>query len=627
MFFNNQILNDCYQILQPIGSGGSSSVYLAYHLRLQKYVVIKKIKGHLPQDFLMRTEVDTLKNLHHPGLPQVYDFIQEQGSVYTVIDYVDGSDLDSFIQNGYRFTEQQLKKYLRQIADVLVYLHSQNPAVIHADIKPGNIIIDGKGNAVLIDFNTSVGENQGNLLGLTLRYASPEQLQLARMLSYGQAAGFNLDPRSDLFSLGATFYELITGRAPVPDRPPKPLHTLGISGYSPSFLMLIDSLLHYDREKRIKSAKKLAHILDRMDGSFVKYLTLRCASILLCATMISAGLYCWIQGAGQQVREDCQSQLRTVQTYISGGYLEQAQQLCDTITADAQMQQYLQKNPQSLAQLYHAMGDIAYYTENYPGAAAYYGYAIDCSDTQDPQAYAVYLRDAAIANAQAGDLQRAQQQLDLARGYNAGASDLMLIEVVIRARQSDTAGSLALAEQLLQTCTQPDICVRAAICAASIAPDVDSRITWLQRAGAYDMGRSVKRGLAAAYAEKANGATSDEKTQALQQAQSLYQELNQSQYASTADRLNYAAVLKMAGEPSRAIQVLEQAQTYDPNNYRIPMELCFVYHELQNSTKASEYCRTAITSWRSYTGLDKLSESSEQIQNLLELGRRYGIGG
>ena len=103
--------------------------------------------------------------------------------------------------------------------------------------------------------------------------------------------------------------------------------------------------------------------------------------------------------------------------------------------------------------------------------------------------------------------------------------------------------------------------------------------------------------------------------------------MNQSQYASTADRLNYAAVLKMAGEPSQAIQVLEQAQTYDPNNYRIPMELCFVYHELQNSTKASEYCRTAITSWRSYTGLDKLSESSEQIQNLLELGRRYGIGG
>ena len=156
MLTANVILNETYQIIRPIGKGGMGVVYLAYHLRLQKYVVVKRIAQNITGRLSARTEADILKNLHHPNLPQVYDFVQEGSSVYTVIDYIDGEDLGSYIRSGYVFSEQELVRWMRQLAQALEYLHSRTPPVLHMDIKPGNIMIDRQGNAVLIDFNISL---------------------------------------------------------------------------------------------------------------------------------------------------------------------------------------------------------------------------------------------------------------------------------------------------------------------------------------------------------------------------------------------------------------------------------------------------------------------------------------
>lgn len=628
MLLQNQIINGTYQILSPIGSGGTSSVYLGYHLRLQKNVVIKQLRGTFSKDFLLRTEVDILKNLHHPCLPQVYDFIQDQDSVYTVIDYVDGYDLDAYIRSGTKFPEPYIKRYLRQIAEVLDYLHSQSTSVIHSDIKPGNIIINQEGNAILIDFNTSIGGNQGNLLGLTMPYASPEQIELARYAVYGRKAPFEMDGRSDLYSLGATFYELISGIRPTPGVPPAPLHTMGLTEYSRDLLVLIDRLMAYDREKRIKSAKKLVTAIERLDSRYKTYFVLRCVSLLLSAAMIGGGLYCLIRGSQRKTLETYMNRYQTASAYVTQGYLDQAEQICDQIISDGKMQAFFQKSPGELAKFYHILGDISYYREEYGTAAAYYRYASDHCPASEQSNRSVYLRDAAIAAAESGDLRGAAALLEKAREENAAGEDLQLIALVIHARSGDFEKCSEGARQLLATCQNPTICRRAAMAAASAAKDISTRIAWLETARAYDSGRTTLRALAVAYGEKAQQAdTAVVQQAALREACNLYSQLCDSVYASANDRLNYSIVLRMAGDEDAARQVLLEALNYDPENYRILANLCFISYEQGDSSNASAYCAAALKAWQEDTSADRMSETEEEILNLLEIARRFGIGG
>lgn len=624
MFYENQVLNGTYQIMKPIGSGGTSSVYLAYHLRLMKYVVVKQLRGVQFTDPRVRTEVDILKNLRHSNLPQVYDFFEEQGAVYTVIDFVNGYDLESYIRSGTRFTQAQLKRYLHQIAQALAYMHSKNPAVIHSDIKPGNIIIDQNGDAILIDFNTSLGANRGNLLGLTLPYASPEQIQMARCISAGYQPDLILDPRSDLYSLGATFYELITGIRPMAGTVPAPLRSMGLTQYSDSFLMLIDSLMVTDREKRIPSAKKLITAIERLEGSYWTMFALRCVSLIMSAAIFSTGVYCLIHGTQQETAERFQHTYQSIVRYIFQGDLELADRSCDAVFADGQLQQYLQQEPEALAQMYHAIGDVEYYSGNYAAAAANYYYAISCSQQLDDTLKAVYNRDAAVAYAQAGETANAKLFLEAARAANATANDLLLIEVVLASQSGDEKACLDAAQQLCNQCTDPQICLRGALSASSVAKSTDDRIRWLEKAKSYGGGKTAQRSLAVAYAERYRETA--QKTD-LENAITLYRELCNSEYASLEDMLNYATVLRMDDRLQDAAKVLKSGLNTYPNHYRLLMDLCFIYHSLGDATQTSVYCDQALRAWKADVSEGKLSEASEQVQNLLEIARRYGIGG
>ena len=199
MLNNGLIIDNIYQIISEIGSGGMGVIYLGYHLRLRKYIVLKKLKDSRKDIRQLRNEVDILKGLHHSYLPQVYDFINYNGSVYTVIDYIEGYDLKYYIDNNYQITEGQLIKWLRQLCEVLDYLHSHNPQVLHSDIKPANIIITTSGDYVkLIDFGLSDTESilTGKDPAGTWRYAAPEIL-----------AGERADESCDIYSLGIIIKE------------------------------------------------------------------------------------------------------------------------------------------------------------------------------------------------------------------------------------------------------------------------------------------------------------------------------------------------------------------------------------------------------------------------------------
>lgn len=171
------ILDGTYEVVGQIGAGGGGIVYKARHLRLQTDVVIKKIKEEVREKVKLRQEVDILKQLKHPYLPRVYDFLETEDGVYTIMDYIQGEDLDTAIKRQGKFSQKQVKKWAEQLGDVLAYLHSRKPAIIHSDIKPANIMLTESGDICLIDFNISLAAGAGAeaAVGISAGFSPPEQ--------------------------------------------------------------------------------------------------------------------------------------------------------------------------------------------------------------------------------------------------------------------------------------------------------------------------------------------------------------------------------------------------------------------------------------------------------------------
>lgn len=171
------IISDTYQIVEQIGSGAGGIVYKARHLRLETDVVIKKIKDEVFGRIESRQEADILKKLKHPYLPRVYDFIETENGVYTVMDFIQGENLDTIVKQHGKYAQKQVSEWAKQLGEALSYLHSQNPPIIHGDIKPSNIMLTKDGDICLIDFNISlaVGGTMESAVGISAGFSPPEQ--------------------------------------------------------------------------------------------------------------------------------------------------------------------------------------------------------------------------------------------------------------------------------------------------------------------------------------------------------------------------------------------------------------------------------------------------------------------
>lgn len=208
-----EIFEDTYQIIEKLDEGAGGIVYKAYHQRLKKSVVIKKIKGNMALD-ACRKEVDILKNLRNSYLPQVLDFLVTDEGIYTVMSYIPGKSFKHLMDEHRAFTVNQLARWGMQLCNALSYLHNQNPPIIHGDIKPSNIMLTPDGNICLIDFNISFYLDEDVVLGYTNGYTSPEQYILALDSETARpiANYARIDEKSDIYSVGATFYHIVTGK-------------------------------------------------------------------------------------------------------------------------------------------------------------------------------------------------------------------------------------------------------------------------------------------------------------------------------------------------------------------------------------------------------------------------------
>lgn len=217
-----------YQIVRAIGHGGFGAVYEAINQHPPPERVALKENFDPDNMSQLQREFAVLRHLHHDNLPQYYATFEAQGNAYLVMELVPGQSLsDIQRQSQGRLPETQVLGYAVQLCDVLSYLHSQNPPVLHRDIKPANIRFTPSGLIKLVDFGLFKQGTQTTTpsrRGLSVAYAPIEQ--------YG-GQSYRTDPRSDIYSLGATLYHLLTGQEPLsaterigttPDPLPSPLH-------------------------------------------------------------------------------------------------------------------------------------------------------------------------------------------------------------------------------------------------------------------------------------------------------------------------------------------------------------------------------------------------------------------
>ncbi|MCA1575403.1 MAG: FHA domain-containing serine/threonine-protein kinase [Acidobacteria bacterium] len=212
------VLNGRYEIARRIGGGGMGAVYLAKDRNLgdASRAVKEMVEAHLDPnqhekaigDF--KRESLLLTSLEHPSIPTIYDYFYDEslGRFYLVMKYISGGDLASRLRNapGGRIDEKTVTDWGMQVADVLQYLHSRPKQIIYRDLKPANLMIDGNsGRVMLIDFGIArwvKQEEKGVTAVGTMGYAPPELF-----------AG-RVEPRSDVYSLGATMFHLLTGSDP-----------------------------------------------------------------------------------------------------------------------------------------------------------------------------------------------------------------------------------------------------------------------------------------------------------------------------------------------------------------------------------------------------------------------------
>lgn len=202
-----------YKILNKVGQGGMSVVYLAMNEKANKQWAVKEVRKDGVLDFEsvkqgLVAETDILKKLSHPNLPSIIDVIDTEDSFIIIMDYIQGNSLNKALEEFGAQPQELVIDWAKQLCDVLGYLHSRTPSIIYRDMKPANVMLKPDGNITLIDFGTAREYKEKNLADTTclgtVGYAAPEQFG-----GMGQT-----DARTDIYCLGATLYHLVTGMNP-----------------------------------------------------------------------------------------------------------------------------------------------------------------------------------------------------------------------------------------------------------------------------------------------------------------------------------------------------------------------------------------------------------------------------
>ncbi|RME03278.1 MAG: serine/threonine protein kinase [Planctomycetota bacterium] len=265
--FSKNDLFGHYKILTRLGKGGMGEVYKAYDLKLERIIALKVINPENSQDHhyakRFQKERKVISTLQHPFIVPLYEAGEIQHRLYYTMGYIQGIDLRQYIENRGPMPQEDALKIMLKITDAIAYAHQQN--VVHRDIKPANIMLDKHGHPHLLDFGLarSLSGVETRLTQTGAIVGSPE------FMAPEQARGEKeIDYAADIYSLGALFYFLLTGRPPflekdiltlllnVMEKSPPPLLQLQPSLH-PGIVYVVEKCLEKEKKKRFSQAKEL----------------------------------------------------------------------------------------------------------------------------------------------------------------------------------------------------------------------------------------------------------------------------------------------------------------------------------------------------------------------------------
>ena len=281
MLSPNYILQNRYRIVRLLGEGGMGAVYEAIDQRVSCLVALKETlmgTDDESKDAFQR-EAALLANLRQPSLPKVMDYFSEGEGLFLVMEYIPGYDLAELLElRGSPFPQDQVLRWADELLKVIHYLHTRHPPILHRDIKPANLKLTKQGEIFLLDFGLAKGaagqmptiKTSKSVRGYTPVFSSLEQIH-----------GKGTDPRSDLYSLGATLYTMLTGQAPVDsptrfaaaeDEEKDPLPT--VHQINPNIFPAVSDVIHQAmavrRKDRFSSAAAMRTALREAEAQWVQ---------------------------------------------------------------------------------------------------------------------------------------------------------------------------------------------------------------------------------------------------------------------------------------------------------------------------------------------------------------------
>ena len=659
------VLEDtAYRIEAKIGSGGGGVIYKAWHTRLQKYVVLRRIKddSNLIQLGHARIETDILKNLKHPNLPQIYDFLEDLSGVYTVMEFIPGQSFAELLKNGGTFTQFQILNWAQKLAGALSHLHSQTPPVFHGDIKPGNIMLTETGDICLIDFNISLilDDKDKSALGLSHGYSSPEQYgsktPVNKSLKSETATEIQnedqktqLDTRSDIYSLGATLYHLAAGEKPaIATNKIKPLSGFN-KDFKEAFVYVIERCMEYEPAKRFQTAEELHRALiniHKYDSNWkISRIKMIAASIIL-PLIFAASAILTLYGSSLMSREKegrfysavfniergdnaeasyyeaigifrdrIEPYLSMARRLWADGSLDECRKFIEENLGNIAVFQNVPDNVQSFGDIYYILGSCYYYEEppDYNAAANSFGIAVKYAENNP-----VYYRDYAVTLARTGKIDEAERNIELALELNIDADSLNLLngEIAFAKREYDNSAKyLALtielttddyvryrayhtSDEIFKLTGRPELSV-------AMLNDAINKIP-LNRIS------EVTLRLADAYI----------KTGDYESAIILFEQIAERNAPQFYVMQNLAILLHNTGELERASDILFDMADLFPSDYRIPMRQAYLEADKQSRTEnnqrdytlTKQYYETAVLLYQNYSGA--AADSDPEMQEL-----------
>jgi serine/threonine-protein kinase len=619
------------------------TVYLAENTALGTKWAIKAVKksADVQCDFL--AEPNILKKLNHPLLPRIVDVAEDSDNYYIVMDYIEGTGLNKILA-GHRYVdEKQAIAWCRNLCSVLEYLHSQQPPIIYRDMKPSNIIITPDNTAKVIDFGISreykAGKSEDTKYMGTHGYAPPEQWGI------GQT-----DQRTDIYSLGVTVYQMLTGKSP--NEPPyefKPLRQMN-SALSEGIEYIVDKCIQPDPVNRYQSVAELLFDIDNIylfNSAYKRKRRLRKCKIATEVLLLLGGAAVTVYGAvnipseQNEVYSDCVDKGYAA---IDEGDFDGAEKIFDTAaefrpqSCDAYLgkaQIYLKQNDTEGCEKYltelsdkypqfvenpefsYTLGTVCYDLEDYESAAAYIGEAVENDDENNVD----YIRDLAVTYAKLGDTGNAEKYLDKLDDADIEKDINCYISGQLLESEGDYEGAVEKYEEALKVSDSEDIKYKCYKSLSDVylelrhtSPDnweyIKAQIDVLERAQK-DLENKNNLVLTEALAEAYYTG------QRYDMAISEYKELINMGYSRDYIYRNLAIIYQGQNDFDSAKSCLEEMKEKFPDSYTCYIQLCYLVIDTENQKPKSDRDYSEVEEY--YGKAVELAPEGENDSQIIQL--------